>query len=69
VQTAFPVTLKLERVGTRVTGWVSADTGLTWTNAGTVDVALPPTALMGLAVTSHYRGRLALARFKNVSEE
>ena len=69
VQTAFPVTLKLERLGTRVTGWVSTDTGLTWKNVGTVNVALPPTALMGLAVTSHVRGQLALAKFKNVSEE
>lgn len=57
----LPVWLRLQRAGTAVTGYVSAD-GQTWAAVGTAPFAAPA-ARAGLAVTStDYEGRGDLAR-------
>lgn len=60
-----PCWLRLVRRGNIVTAYVSA-TGESWTEVGSDTIDLPPTALLGLAVTSHDAGRLATGAFDNV---
>src|SRR4051812_6564504 len=62
-QTA-PAWLKLTRIGTTVTGSVSAN-GTTWTQIGTTTIALS-NAVAGLAVTSHDTSLLNAASFDGV---
>src|SRR6185369_3579629 len=57
-----PQWVKLERRGTTITAFYSAD-GTTWTTLGTASVTLPSTFYVGLAVTSHNASRTATAVF------
>jgi phosphatidylserine/phosphatidylglycerophosphate/cardiolipin synthase-like enzyme len=61
-----PAWVKLERRGNTLRAFRSAD-GVTWTLVGTDSFALPSTALVGLALTSHDNTRLATATFDNVT--
>jgi regulation of enolase protein 1 (concanavalin A-like superfamily) len=56
--------LRLVRSGNTFTGYASLD-GVTWTQAGSITLALPSTILVGLAVTSHNDGVLCTATFEN----
>ena len=60
-----PRWVKLTRAGDLITAFESAD-GVGWTQVGSSVIALPSTALVGLAVTSHVAGTTADARFDNV---
>jgi hypothetical protein len=61
-----PRWVRLTRAGGRVTAYVST-TGTSWTNVGSDTVALPSTALVGLAVSSHVSGQLSSATFDSVT--
>lgn len=61
-----PQWLRLERVGDVFRGSYSAD-GATWVSLGEVRVDMPDSVLVGLAVTSKNRGRLAEAAFGQVT--
>ena len=61
-----PRWVKLARAGNTVTASVSLD-GRTWKVVGTDTIALPSTALVGLAVSSHDSGALASATFDSVA--
>lgn len=63
---SLPQWLKVVRTGNRFAGFESTD-GLTWTRIAEVTVDLPATALVGVAVTSHNDGEIAMARFSQVS--
>ena len=58
--------VRLTRAGNIVTASVSPD-GTTWTTVGQDTIALPATALVGLAVSSHQTASLATGTFDNVS--
>jgi len=58
----LPCWLKIERRGRRVTAYRSED-GAAWTALGAATLDLPPTAYVGLAVTSRKNTRLTTARF------
>ena len=60
-----PTWLKLTRVGTSVTGYVSAN-GTAWTQVGNTNMGTG-SALLGLAVTSHDATRLTTAVFDNLT--
>ena len=60
------VWLRLKRVGNVFTGYYSTD-GLTWTQSGTLTLALPTTLYFGMAVTSHNTTAPATAQFRNLS--
>jgi hypothetical protein len=60
-----PTWLKLTRIGTSVTGYVSAN-GTAWTQVGNTNMATG-SALLGLAVTSHDATRLTTAVFDNLT--
>jgi hypothetical protein len=60
-----PVWVKLERRGNVLTAYRSPN-GSSWTLVGTDTIALPTTAHVGLALTSHDNGRLAAAAFDNI---
>ncbi len=60
-----PAWLKLTRVGTSVTGYVSAN-GTAWTQVGTTNMGTG-SALLGLAVTSHDATKLTTAVFDNLT--
>lgn len=61
-----PVWVKLERRGTAVTAFRSAD-GASWTMIGSESLELPSTIYVGLAVTSHDPAAAAVATFSSVS--
>ena len=61
-----PVWLKLERRGSAVTAFRSAD-GASWAMIGSETLALPPVFYVGLAVTSHDAATAATALFTAVS--
>ncbi len=64
-----PVWLRLERLGPTLTAYTSGD-GQAWEPFGSVQVAMPPDALIGLAVTATDpagRGDAALAQYTAVS--
>lgn len=61
-----PPWVRLTRSGTTISAAWSTD-GATWTPIGTTTLTLPTTVYVGLAVTSHTSGVLALASFDNVS--
>ena len=61
-----PAWVKLERRGTRISAFVSAN-GTTWTLVGTETFAMGGSAYVGLAVTSHSTSQLATTRFDNVT--
>jgi hypothetical protein len=63
---ALATWLKLTRVGSTVTGYVSS-TGTTWTQVGSTAVTFASNALTGLVVTSHDATQLNTATFDNVS--
>jgi hypothetical protein len=58
--------LRLERTGDLVTASISPD-GLAWYAVVQDIIQLPPDVLIGLAVTSHDRTRLASAAFGSVA--
>jgi hypothetical protein len=58
--------VQIVRTGNTVTSAISPD-GITWTDIGTAEVALPTDVFIGLAVSSAVHGRLALATFDTVS--
>jgi regulation of enolase protein 1 (concanavalin A-like superfamily) len=64
--TTAPYWVKLTRVGTSITAYVSPD-GTTWTQVGTDTIAMGATINVGLAVTSHSNGTLATATFDQVT--
>ena len=57
-----PVWLRLQRVGPRILGLISAD-GTDWTQVGAATVPLPSTVFVGMALTSHESGTLGSAVF------
>jgi len=61
VQASVPVSLRLARTGSIITGYVL--TGAQWTPVGSTSTSLPAGILVGLAVTSHRTGTLATAVF------
>jgi len=61
-----PMWLKLERRGSAVTAFRSAN-GTSWTMIDSQTLTLPATFYVGLAVTSHYTTAAANASFTNVS--
>jgi regulation of enolase protein 1 (concanavalin A-like superfamily) len=60
-QASFPVSLRLARTGSVITGYVL--NGTEWTPVGSTSTSLPATMLVGLAVTSHQAGTLTTAVF------
>jgi regulation of enolase protein 1 (concanavalin A-like superfamily) len=60
-----PRWVKLARIGNLVRASISTD-GTTWTVVGQDTIALPATALVGLAVTSHTTTATATGTFDNV---
>ncbi len=63
---APPRWVKLTRSGNVITAFESAN-GSTWTQVGSDTIALPATALVGLAVSSHVSGVTCAASFDSVS--
>ena len=61
-----PYWVKLERIGTTVNAYESAD-GITWTLVGSDTVAMDAAVYIGLAVTSHTSLATSTAVFDNVS--
>jgi PKD repeat protein len=61
----LPSWLRLTRRGTTVTASISFD-GSTWIDRGTVPIAMPTAAYLGLAVTSHDLAMLNVATFDHV---
>ena len=61
-----PRWVRLTRSGATVTALVSTN-GTTWTQVGSDTIALPSTALAGLAVSSHTSGALATGVFDSVT--
>jgi hypothetical protein len=62
---SFPIQFYLVRTGGTINGYVIDGTQNTL--IGSVSIDLPSDALIGLAVTSHVRGTLAMATFDRVS--
>jgi hypothetical protein len=62
----FPVWHMIQRVGKQFTGYTSPD-GQLWTQQGTITIDMPDTALFGLAVMSHQKGKLMTVKFDNVA--
>ncbi len=61
----YPFTwLRLKREGEQISGFASFD-GVHWNLLGSVHLALPETALFGLAVSSHSLERAAVAKFRD----
>jgi len=61
-----PVWLKLTRSDNSIAASISAD-GQTWTGVGGAPTAIGPTALVGLAVTSHNASQINTSTFDNVT--
>ncbi len=66
VAATAPYWVRLTRSGNTITAEQSAD-GSTWATVGVDTVALPATALVGLAVSSHSTSTVAAAGFDRVS--
>jgi regulation of enolase protein 1 (concanavalin A-like superfamily) len=62
---SFSVPLSLRREGSTVSAYILD--GYFGTKIGSIDIDLPPNALIGLVVTSHERGTLATATFSGVT--
>ncbi|HEY7640190.1 MAG TPA: FG-GAP-like repeat-containing protein, partial [Steroidobacteraceae bacterium] len=63
----IPRWIRIERAGTVVRGFFSAD-GVTWTQRGTITLTgLPTSVLIGVAYTSHVDGSVGNAALDNVS--
>jgi Glucose/sorbosone dehydrogenases len=63
----IPRWIRVERAGSIVRGFFSAD-GVTWTQRGTVTLtSLPTSVLIGVAYTSHVDGTIGSATVDNVS--
>ena len=63
---AAPAWIRIQRRGTSFTASRSAD-GIAWSTIATQTISMPPTILVGLAVTSHNASARATATFANVS--
>lgn len=64
--TAAPYWVKLERIGSTINAYGSAD-GAAWTLVGSDAFSMAANVLVGLAVSSHISGTLATATFDRVS--
>jgi hypothetical protein len=64
---AFPVWLKLVRSGDQFTGYTSPDPNNNWEMVGGTQVSMQPSALAGLAVTSHDTSALNTSTFDHVA--
>jgi regulation of enolase protein 1 (concanavalin A-like superfamily) len=62
----IPVWLRLVRRGSQFTGYLS-ENGTSWSTMGTVTIAMPASAYVGLAVTSHNDPVAATATFTNLT--
>jgi len=62
---AAPYHLRLERCGSGIDAWQSAD-GAAWSRIGTATIAFPATTSVGLAVSSHDNTRTCSVRFTSV---
>ncbi len=62
----FPAWLKLQRVGSTFTGFVSAD-GVTWTTVGSTTVSMATSITSGMVVCSHTTSALNTSTFDNVT--
>jgi glucose/arabinose dehydrogenase/regulation of enolase protein 1 (concanavalin A-like superfamily) len=63
---AFPnAWLKLKRIGSTFTGYLSAD-GENWSQVGSATIQMDPTATIGLFVTSHNSSLLSTATFDSI---
>lgn len=67
---SFPVNypntwLRLRRAGNQFTGFASFD-GQTWTQLGSVTIAMPATVNFGMAVTSHDATKTTTATFQDI---
>ena len=60
-----PYWVRLNRAGNVFTAYVSAD-GSTWRQQGSVSISMASSVYVGLAVTSHWDGQLATAKFSSV---
>ncbi|MGE5295413.1 MAG: LamG-like jellyroll fold domain-containing protein, partial [Solirubrobacterales bacterium] len=63
---AAPYWVKVERFGSTLTGFHSAD-GKTWTTVGTASIEMADPVLIGLAVTSHAVGENRTYEFDNIT--
>lgn len=63
---AVPKWLRVSRVGTLFTGYVS-DNGTTWTQVGSQTIAMNANAYIGLAATAHNNAVVGSATFQNVT--
>jgi regulation of enolase protein 1 (concanavalin A-like superfamily) len=63
---AAPYWVRVTRVGNTFTAFRSPD-GSAWTQVGSVTIAMPANALMGLAVTSHNNAVLCQGAFSNIT--
>jgi regulation of enolase protein 1 (concanavalin A-like superfamily) len=61
-----PYWIRMRRAGNVFISYFSAD-GATWTQGGSVTIAMNATAYVGLALSSHLDGSLATAQFSSVS--
>jgi hypothetical protein len=50
-----------------ITAWSRVSAGDAWVPIASDTIDLPPTVLVGLAVTSHHEGSLATATFDSVT--
>lgn len=61
-----PTWVRVERRGSEVSGWASAD-GVAWTRINGAALALPDAVWAGLVLTSHDSARAATATFSQVT--
>lgn len=62
----MPSWLKIERNGTTLTGYSSAD-GVTWTQNGAATITMASSVYVGMAVTGSGATKRAAAQFDNIS--
>lgn len=60
-----PLWVRVRRRGNNVAGYVSND-GNDWRKIGESDISLPPTALVGLAVSAHRKDAITTATFEKI---
>jgi hypothetical protein len=66
---SYPNTwLRLQRVGSTFIGFRSTD-GVNWAEVGRQDLTgMPSTVYFGMALTSHYDGQSATAKFRDLAD-
>src|SRR5207244_4318435 len=64
---AYPnMWLRLQRVGNQFTGYAGFD-GQSWSQLGTVNLALPASVYFGFGVSSHKTNQTATAAFRDLA--